>query len=109
MYPLVLDSSEVNSILDGSLRELYRVDGSWLRWQIGNEFYVQESFDLEPDIGDGEIAYYRANYPNSGWRDWQLPRYMPERHSRLRLRLLEVRREKIDSVWHHHLTIERLV
>lgn len=79
-----------------------------IKWFLGQLLYVQERFDIEPSGKFDTIVYYRADYPNNGWRTWIPGYFMSESQSRLKLKVLhvdEVRNESEAVSW--ILTVER--
>ena len=101
-YPIRLNTHCVDTLLQGGSEVRVNYSHSEygydfinekvvpITWFPGQNLYVQEKFDIEPSGRFGINLYYRADYPNSGWRNWMPSYLMTENQSRIKLTVLHV-------------------
>lgn len=121
-YPIRLNTRQVDTLLQGGNQiridyghDEYAYDFKNMQivpvtWFPGQSLFVQEEFDTEPESKFQNRVYYRADYPNAGWRNWKSRMLMLESESRLKLEVLSVDpifriEEKLPVAW--ILTVER--
>jgi hypothetical protein len=91
MYPLCLSAEEVQSILEGRRKMLWRLPFRgkkhcpW-KWDQGAKLWVQETWSVDPMKGDGLILYRASWTPKQGAHPkWRSSTSMPRNASRITL------------------------
>ena len=89
--PILFSGPMVRSILDGTKTVTRRT--SLTRWQQGARLWVREAFAMTPD---GPV--FRADVADGAGRKWKPGIHMPGAICRLRLRVTDVRVERLTAI-----------
>lgn len=127
-HPIIFSADMVKAILDGRKAQTRRViksvaeGASWLilNWndrtqylipenkealitkcpygQVGDRFWVRETWCLGDDLDGQEAIYYKASKPDIGEYIWKPSIFMPRWASRITLEITEIRVQRVQEI-----------
>ena len=93
-WPILFRADMVRAILAGRKAQTRRLGDRWAKAKPGDLLWVKETWARG---ATGKI-FYRASAPSEYAAHWKSPLFMSRDDSRIALRLMAVRREKLKAI-----------